>query len=78
MLLSPVITQELDGWRVSVVRGERVETYLCDNESAARRFAKFLSEPPVEPPRRRAFHKTAAPTKKPPPSPAVSLLRSVR
>ena len=76
MLLSPVITQDLTGWRVSVMRGERVESYVCETESAAKRFAQFLSAPPVEPPGRRAVQRTVGVDRKPS-SPIVSLIRSL-
>lgn len=41
----PVITRDFDGWRVSLVRGGRVHTYLCETQAEAERFAGMLAKP---------------------------------
>lgn len=53
------ITPEGSGYRVSVIRRGRVESYLCETEAEARRFADLISQPPVETKPRR---KPAEPT----------------
>jgi hypothetical protein len=50
-----VITAEGRFFRVSVLRRGRVESYLCETEAEARRFAELLSQPPVETGRRAAY-----------------------
>lgn len=47
-----VISIEGSMWRVSVVRGARVESYLCESEAKARRWADLLNEPLSESVRR--------------------------
>lgn len=41
----PVVTRDFDGWRVSLVRGGRVHTYLCETQREAERFAALLAKP---------------------------------
>lgn len=57
---SPVVTVEGRFWRVSTIRKGRVESYLCETEAEARRFAELLGQPPVDAervPRARASRK---------------------
>lgn len=49
----PIITKDIDGWRVGLVRNGRVHVYLCETEADAKRFAALLGDPPREPPARR-------------------------
>lgn len=44
----PAITPEGRFFRVSVIRKGRVESYLCETEAEAKRFAELLAQPPVE------------------------------
>lgn len=44
----PVITREGRFFRVNVLRRNRVESYLCETEAEARRFADLLAQPPLE------------------------------
>lgn len=46
--LMPVISAEGRIFRVSVLRNGRVESYLCETEAEARRWADVLSQPPTE------------------------------
>lgn len=44
----PTITREFDGWRVSLVRGGRIHTYLCETKAEAEHFAALLLPPTSE------------------------------
>lgn len=55
----PVITRDFDGWRVSLVRGGRVHSYLCESQREAERFAGLLSNSVAPEPNRM---RGAAPT----------------
>lgn len=48
MDLAAMVTNDFDGWKVSLMKHGRVQVYLCATEELARRFAAFLSQPPVE------------------------------
>lgn len=45
---TPVITRDFDGWRVSLIRGGRVHTYLCDSKAEADRVAALLAGPQTD------------------------------
>ena len=45
----PVITRDFDGWRVSLIRGGRVHSYLCESKAEAERFAALLAQPITDP-----------------------------
>lgn len=59
---TPVISAEGRYFRVSVLRSGRVESYLCETEAEARRWADVLSQPPTE--NARGPRRPAAPERK--------------
>lgn len=60
MELAPVITNDFDGWKVSLMKNGRVQVYLCATESLALKFAAFLAQPPVEKKTRRISEPVSA------------------
>lgn len=69
------ITPEGRFFRVSVIRKGRVESYLCETEAEARRFADLLSQPPLEV---KPKQHRPAPAPKPPTTDGSNVLRFVR
>ena len=69
----PVITPEGRFFRVSLIRRGQVESYLCETETEAKRWASLVVQPPTE--TLRGPHRPAAPR---PPSATERLLALVR
>lgn len=48
MDLAPIVTNDFDGWKVSLMQNGRLQVYLCATENAALRFARCLAQPLVD------------------------------
>ena len=74
--LAPVITPEGRFFRVSVLRAGRAESYLCETEAEARRWAALVAQPPTD--AQRGPHRPAAPAERALSSATQAVLRFVR